>query len=160
MTNLREMNCRRIAFAIDRGIDNRVNHLYFGQFLAERYWEPGLFLEPLTRDYAQEDVTVGWLLKHRPDAIITTIEYDWKLFKKWIEATAEHGLQRPLLICMESQEDEPDQAGIIQNYAAEARAAVDLVTSRVERARFGVPKERLTIYVEGRWKGPSTPPLP
>ncbi|MGE9291563.1 MAG: hypothetical protein ACQKBT_11265, partial [Puniceicoccales bacterium] len=65
--------------------------------------------------------------------------------------------RQPLVACLESHSNNPEQCGIIQNFEGEAWAVIDMLTSRVERAQFGIPQERKTVQVEGRWKNAASP---
>lgn len=151
---LRERGCRRIAFATTWLIDDRVNHLSLGAFLAERQREPRRFLSPFTADgYDQANFT-RWLNQCRPDAIITAIGLEYSHFREWLEAQDWAGRTKPLLVCVECLPDDASQPGVVQNLTAEAHAAVDLLTSRVERGQFGLPEERQSILVGGTWRDP------
>ena len=152
VARLREKRRRRIAFATTLDIDSRVNHLSLGAFLAERHLDPDRFLQPLTSQQWNQRTFMTWLRESRPDALITAISPDYQLLKSWIDA--EPAKDRPLLelVCVDCAVNRPDQTGVIQNLVGEARAAIDFLTSRVERAQFGVPAEPQTILVTGTWR--------
>jgi len=149
---LREQGCHRIAFATTWLIDDRVNHLSLGAFLAERQLHPRHFLPPFTATRYDQATFTAWLERTRPDAVITAISGDYAHFRDWMDAIYWGDLPPPQLVCVDCVEADPTQPGVVQNLAAEARAAIDLVTSRVERGQFGLPAERQSILVAGRWR--------
>jgi len=156
---LMERGYRRIGFSTSRQIDDRVNHLSLGAFLAERERHPRHFVRPFIGKIYNQTAFLQWLEQQRPDALIAAIELDYRLLQRWMEAAPQSKRPKPFLVCLECLENNSHQAGIVQDLAAEARAAVDLVTNRVERAQFGVPTQRQTISVSGFWRDSAvTPP--
>lgn len=149
---LKERNCRRIGFATTYEIDSRVNHLSLGAFLAERYRDPKSFLAPLTLQAWEYNLFSTWLQKNRPDAVITAISPDYFRLHQWLQRESAVNLSSLSLVCVDCMVDEPGQGGVVQNLAAEAKAAVDFLTSRVERAQFGLPNAPQTILVSGSWR--------
>ncbi|MET0262507.1 MAG: LacI family DNA-binding transcriptional regulator [Rariglobus sp.] len=157
VTRLREKGRKRIAFATTFDIDSRVNHLSLGAFLAERHLEPRRFLQPLTSQRWNQENFMAWLVESRPDALITAISPDYLTFKSWIDATPARNRPAVELVCVDCTVNIPAQTGVVQNLGGEARAAIDLLTSRVERAQFGVPAEPQTILVTGTWREKPSP---
>ena len=148
VNQLKSRGRRRIGFATTLDIDSRVNHLSLGAFLAARHLEPRRFVAPLTpREWDAADFA-RWLKTARPDALITAITPDYLRIKKWLDA----GSSALDLVCVDCSSALPGQPGVIQDLPAEARAAVDWVTSRVERAQFGIPATPQTIMVAGTWR--------
>lgn len=152
VNRLRAKNRQRIAFATTYEIDSRVNHLSLGGFLAERHLEWRRFLQPFTSQRWNQRQFMEWLREARPDALITAISPDYYCFKAWIEAEPPGRRPEVELVCVDCTVNKPGQTGVVQNLTGEARAAVDFVTSRVERAQFGVPAEPQTILVTGAWR--------
>ncbi len=149
---LLERGHRRIGFSTTLDIDNRVNHLSLGAFLAERHLRPRRFVAPFTPEKWESGALQKWIKTARPDALITSISPHFQQLKNWLqEMPVKH---RPTLelACVDCSPDIRDQHGIIQDIRTEARAAVDWISSRVERAQFGVPGSPQTIMVAGSWR--------
>ena len=151
IARLRAKGCQRIAFATTREIDDRVNHLSLGAFLSARHLEPRCFIRPHVTARWTRTAFLVWLRETRPDALITAITPDYRLLQSWL-ADAPAVSHPPELVCVDCAVNDPHQTGVVQNLAAEARAAIDFVTSRVERAQFGLPAEPQTILVTGTWR--------
>jgi len=142
---------RRIGFATTDNIDERVDHLSLGRFLAEKHRIPRYFRSPLLSEQWDKKSLLRWMEKEKADAIITAISSDYLLFRKWLEE-AGYRIPRDLSLVNVDCRVDSQEAGVVQNLEEEARAAVELVTGRVERARFGLPEEPQTILIKGRWR--------
>lgn len=142
---------RRIAFATTEEIDERVNHLSLGAYLARRHLSPRYFLSPPVVPQWDKATFFRRVMARNPDAVLAPGHRLYCLFEKWL---GEEGWKLPedlSLATLDSRLYE-EESGVFQNLEGEARAAVDLVTSRVERAQFGLPLEPQAILVEGFWR--------
>lgn len=153
---LLESGHRRIAFATTAEIDERVSHLSLGAWLSRRHFQPRSFLVPHVAVRWEKLSLLRWLHSRRPpDALIVPIHSLHEKSAVWL---AEEGWNLPVDLSLVALDCHLDslEPGIQQNLEGEARAAIDLVTSRVERAQFGLPPQPQTILLEGRWRnGPS-----
>ncbi len=148
---LKEMGHRRLGFVTSTPIDSRVSHLPLGVFLAARHYQEQLFTPPFSYSNWDGKLFAKWLSSASPDAVITATPSDYDFLRRWL---TENGYTLPedlSLICLDCKAAST-QGGIIQNLEAEAEAAIDLVTRRVERSRFGIPSQPQTIIIAGEWR--------
>ncbi len=146
---------KRIGFMTNQLTDARVRHLSLGAFLAERYSKPRLLIPPLVfadkEDPSPEIKAQQWWRKWNPDVIITPVRSQYEVLQRWL---AEDGLVVPgnlSLLCLDCLPGS-SQSGIVQDLSSQARSAVEWVTSRVERAQFGVPSDPQTLLAGGRFQ--------
>jgi len=152
VNQLKARGRRRIGFATTLNIDSRVNHLSLGAFLAERHLSPRRFVAPFTpRDWDAAAFS-HWIKTTRPDALITAITPDYLWLQPWLAAIAPRQRTVIDLVCVDCNAALPGQPGVIQDLTAEARTAIDWVTSHLERAQFGIPASPQTIGVGGTWR--------
>jgi LacI family transcriptional regulator len=152
---LLESGHRRLAFATTRDIDERVSHLSLGVYLAERQLQPRRLLAPRLLADLDRDRFLRWMEASRPDALIAPIVTVYDHFLHWLRGAGWEVPGALSLVSADCHLGSPEP-GILQNMEEEARAAVDLVTSRVERAQFGAPSQPLAILVSGRWRDGGT----
>jgi len=149
---------RRILFATTTKVDHRVNHFSLGRYLAERCRRPRRLLAPLM---FEEGAGLGRrLLDRRPEAIIVPTGHEFYRVGELLEKT---GIRVPeeIAIANLDRRKEGQESGTIRRLDEEAHAAIALLTSRVERARFGLPAFAQSILIPGRWvEGSSTLPAP
>ncbi|AHF90951.1 LacI family transcriptional regulator [Opitutaceae bacterium TAV5] len=151
MERLRATGHRRIGLATTSQVDNRVNHLSLAAFLAERHNDPKHFVAPLTRSHWDRESLGPWLQAKRPDAIMVPLAGDHGLFGTLLRDLSVSVPRDLSLVCLDSLPGSR-QSGVVQDLEAAGRAAVDLVTSHVERADFGVPRRPQMIVVDGDWQ--------
>jgi len=149
IAKLRERGFQRIAFFTSSEIDRRVNHLSLGAFLAERKICSRGLLEPFIGNSEGKISIENWISQKRPDAIISSVQAEYQLLHRMItDSRKSVGLQ---LYVVDAHLD-ANQPGVVQSIEDQARAAVDLVTSRVERAEFGPPRRPQVVLVRGSWR--------
>jgi DNA-binding LacI/PurR family transcriptional regulator len=153
---LREMGCQRIGFISAPTIDDRVNHLSMGAFLAEKQADPNRLISPLIAYYGDLATISAWIDRERPDAIIASVLSEYLALGTYLNDHFKSRRKRPLLCVVDAKID-GNETGVVQDLDAEARAAIDLVTSRVERAHFGPQASPQTILVGGHWRCPRDP---
>lgn len=152
---LLDLGHRRIGFVTSSLIDSRVNHQSLGAFLAERHVNPRALVAPIAVDGWKADPVKKWVRERKPDAVITSIRSEYTDTQQWL---LEDGHRVPgdmSLICLDCLFNS-SQSGMVQNLDLEAGSAVDWVTSRVERAQFGVPAKPQTLLVDGFWRDGNT----
>ncbi len=148
---LLDLGHRRIGFVTSSLIDSRVNHQSLGAFLAERHVNPCAVVAPIAVDTWKAAPVKKWMRERKPDAVITSIRPEYTDTQQWL---LEDGHRVPVdvsLICLDCLFNS-SQSGMVQNLDLEAGSAVDWVTSRVERAQFGVPAKPQTLLVDGIWR--------
>lgn len=152
---LLELGHQRIGFVTNSLIDIRVNHQSLGAFLAERHVNPRALVPPLAVDGWRAEPVKKWVHERKPDAVITPIRAQYTDTQRWL---VEDGFRVPAdvsVVCLDCLWDSK-QSGMVQNLDLEAAAAVDWVTSRVERAQFGIPVKAQTLLVDGVWQDGNT----
>ncbi|MGJ3244171.1 MAG: LacI family DNA-binding transcriptional regulator [Opitutales bacterium] len=155
LTTLRERGYRRVGLAVTRSLCELTG---FGWLSA--YNTPGLAGEGLegVPAYVQEKMLArsirAWIEKHQPEVILTGQSVV-------IEALEESGLAVPddvHLLHLNWSEHRPQYAGVDQDHARVARAAIDLLVSQIHFNRTGLPEHPQTVLIEGTWReGPSLP---
>lgn len=148
--NLRELGCERIGFVSAPAIDHRVNHLSIGAFLAERLSDPNRLIPPLIVPYGDKQAVSKWIRQEKPDAIIASVLAEYEALNRYFKN--DNRRKKGPLVCVVDAKIDGIETGVVQNLEVEAKAVVDLVTSRVERAIFGTPEKPQTILVGGFWR--------
>lgn len=157
---LEERTFRRIGFVTPNIVSNRVQHISLGAFLAEHFQYPRRVLAPLVipHDIPGADFH-QWVKKNRPDVIICPIQSNATSI---ITALRASGIRVPedlSVICADCHRH-THESGIVQNLDAEAVAAIELLSSCIERGIFGVPLQPKTVLVGGTWRDGKTLRLP
>lgn len=149
--HLQHLGYRKIGFITSNVIDDRVSHLQLGAFLAARHHTPEPFAPPISYDKHQPSMIEQWLRTYRLDAVICSTSSEYAFFGEFLSPLKHSLPENFALICLDCVVG-TDQAGIIQNLEAEARAAIELVASRVERAQFGIPTHPQVTLINGQWQ--------
>jgi LacI family transcriptional regulator len=139
---------RRIGFAMDERVNQRVARLYSAGYLDEQERLHHIEKIPmlLTSNW-NKDVFLEWLAKYKPSVVIST-DFD---IKGWIEAS---GLKIPEeigFIDLDIKDATGKCAGVFQNHEDVGALAVDTVISLMNRNERGIPKKCSAILVEGAW---------
>ncbi len=142
---------QRLAFASTTETDERVNHLSLGAYLARRHLAPRRFLAPQIEARWTSELFLRSLASLRPDALMVPGYRQYCRFAEWLKAAGKRLPEDLSLVTLDCRIG-TDEAGVVQNLEGEATAAVDLVTSRVERAQFGIPSRSQVVLVEGNWR--------
>jgi LacI family transcriptional regulator len=148
VARLRERGFSRIGFYTSSLIDQRVNHLSLGAFLAEKKIHGRGLLEPLVCDDREASIA-NWLDRTNPDAVIAATQKEYQLLNRLGRRSAIRG--GCCFYVVDARRDS-DQPGVVQALDEQGRAAVDVVTSRLERAEFGPPQTPRAILVRGAWR--------
>lgn len=152
---LRESGHRRIAFFSEALTDERVNHLSLGVYLAQRHFHPRALPAPVILDKWEGPPLLREIERLKPDAVITPITSHYKILRQCLQSAGWKVPGQLSLVNLDCYPQSQD-SGMEQNLDEEARAAVGLVTSRVERAEFGLPGQLQTILVKGTWRDGTT----
>ena len=154
LEQLQRRGYRRIGLVLDRDIDERSRHQWAGYFhwaqsrlpLAQRV---PLLIQPT---YARTDF-LAWLRAKRPDVVVSPHApiLDWMRAAR-CRVPAQCGF------CGFGLHDGhgPDVAGLDERPALVGSAAVDQVTSQMQRNERGIPQDRREILVESVWRSGGT----
>lgn len=144
---------QRIVFVTTNVTNERVNHLSVGCYLAERRLHPRKVLAPLVLPHLTGPALLPKLSALRPDVLLISTAAETREIRPFLGNT----LPIANLDCYEHHKE--TQMGVIRSVSEEAAAAVSFVTSRLERAQFGLPSQPQSILITGRWSdgilGPS-----
>lgn len=139
---------KRIGLALPAKLDQRVQHGWVGAYLAEqlrlsraRQLPPWVFTTFSTADLK------AWLIRHRPDAVITPTEAIWDAIPRLgYRVPGDIGLAHP---SVPSPDD--GRSGIDENSRAIGAAAIDLLSGLWQHHERGVPVEPHCLLIDGRW---------
>jgi LacI family transcriptional regulator len=163
---------RRIGFAMHRGWDHSVDHLWSAGFLCEQenitpkdripmHLFPAP--EPVERWFneSKADVTADpaefrrWFEKYRPEVVISKGSFV-------LQRMREMGLRVPADVAFVDvflEKFDGRMAGVRQNHATVGALAVEILAGQLQHNKFGIPPIPTTTYVEGTWcDGDSCPP--
>lgn len=158
------MGYRRIGFAMHRGWDHAVDHLWMAGFLCEQQNIPvrdripaHLFPkpEPVSRwlNEGKSDVEVdpeqfsAWFKKYRPEVVISKASFV-------LPQLARMKLSVPddvAFVDVFHGDDSGAVAGVRQNHTEVGGLAVEILAGQLQHNKFGVPEVPTTTYVEGTW---------
>ena len=164
---------QRIGFAMHRGWDHTVDHLWTAGFLCEQqHFAPAnqipahIFPAPLpveawfnegeTPVEAEFEPFKKWMKHYRPDVIISKGSFVLPLLKRL-------GLHIPrdvAFVDVFQEEADSSTAGVRQNHRTVGMVAVEILAGQLQHNKFGIPEIPTTTFVEGTWfDGPSCPIL-
>lgn len=149
-----ESGFSRIGFLTTNHTSNRVAHLSLGAFWAERHLVPRRFLPPLVTPGTPETTraeVLEWVRLKRPDVIITPTQTECASLRLALEKTSIPVPGCVSVVCLDCHSNTQD-SGMVRDTDAEARAVIDLLTSRVERGQEGIPVSPQTILIGGHWR--------
>lgn len=158
-----EYGYKRIGFVVGGTYNSRLGGSNIGGFLsAADMLKLKPILPPLNSDYgnhsvvemtAQKSALKKWLLKHTPDAILTTDAEIPGMLR-------ELGYQIPkdIAVAGTTVHDIPVDAGIEQHSEAVGRIAMETLAKQMNINECGEPTDPTRILVEARWQdGKSLP---
>lgn len=146
LTKLRDAGCRRIGLALGPFHDAETDHAYSAMFIWSGLKWPAKERVPILFSDKVRDVK-AWAIKHRPDAVVCS-HSDIRVGLK------EAGLDIPgdtRLVHMSVAPDVRDWSGIDRRMPLLGSAAVDMVTSHLQRNERGVPPYAKEMVIEGVW---------
>ena len=166
MQKVLSLGYRRIGFAMHRGWDHTVDHLWTAGFLCEQQHFPEaerlqahIFPEPEPIDvwFNESDAPVAvesaafrrWYKKFSPDVIISKGSFVLPELKAM-------GLKVPRDVAfVDVFLENPDgsTAGVRQNHETVGAVAVELLAAQLQHNKFGIPEIPTTTFVEGTWFG-------
>lgn len=154
----------KIAYIHEREFNIRTSGHFLGGYLsacAHYGLNPGMVLAlPVignSRDTLAWEQAHKWIKKERPDAVIMAAWDILPYLIKW-------GYRVPEdigLVSLTLDEKNKNLSGMHQNERAVGRAAIDVLTSLVERQENGIPKVPMHVLIEGIWQeGQTTKRIP
>lgn len=147
---LRRLGYRRIGMALQQAADTIVNEQWSAGFLSYQQGLPASLRVPLLRPKKwQKEELIRWFRSHSPDAIIG---HDCTVTKWLKEADIDVPRQVGFANLDLDQSTEEGQAGIWQNLSEAGAAAVDMVTTQMQRNEFGIPANPRLLLIEGVWR--------
>lgn len=163
---------RRIGFAMHRGWDHSVDHLWTAGYLCEQQNLPPdqripMFLFPeaepaeawLNESKSEVVAPAGafrrWFRAHRPEMIISKASFVRPRF-------ADLGLRVPQDVAFADvflETFDATVAGVRQNHETVGELAVEILAGQLQHNKYGAPEIPTTTFVEGTWfSGASCPP--
>lgn len=141
----------RIGFVTESAISERVGHVSLAAYLAERHLSPARVLPPCVMARGETAEVRAWLRGQKPDVVIVPTQASFNAMRTLLRDV---GLRVPEDVSLVSLDCHAGgfTGGMVRDLEAEARAAVEWLTARVERAGFGVPMNPQTILVRGGWR--------
>ena len=145
--------CRRIGLAISGDWGLRLRNRYE----AAMAWHNqtagpaavGPFIDPAPGGCPDPAALVAWILRERPDAVITET-LDWKALGEAVRAVP--AARRPRLVTMNWPNPVAD-SGVDQNVERIGGAAIEVLAGLVARGERGVPDLPYSTMVDGAWTG-------
>lgn len=153
--HLFKLGYRKIAYIHEEQFDIRTSGHFLGGYLSAcaHYGLGGSLVLALptarnNRDVLAWEQAREWIAKRKPDAIIMAA---WDLLPHLInwgyDVPGEIGLAS-----LTVGEKNRNTSGIHQNERAAGSAAVDVLTSMVERQERGIPRTPMHVLIEGVWR--------
>ena len=145
---------RRPGFAMDDPLSRRLELRWEAAFVLHR--EKLGFARGVPRLLYQTwdpDEVSRWIKRHRPDVVIAL------LTEEHLRQLADRGIRVPAdvgVVSLSVHEPGGRLSGILQNAALMGAVAADKLIDLVERNETGVPKDPVTLTIEGRWNDGGT----
>ncbi len=152
LKKLTELGYRRIAFLTGAEQENILNRKYTGAFLAHHPLGAKAALRLMRSvDLPGKEAMEEALRELRPDCLIVTYTPE--------PLPAQEGAPVPI-ISLDLLTEDRRVAGIDQQTALAAAAAVDFVIEQIHHGKRGVPDDRKNMLTDGVWLDhPSCPPV-
>ncbi|MDR1280424.1 MAG: LacI family DNA-binding transcriptional regulator [Opitutaceae bacterium] len=150
MRMCRRKGLRRIGFALQKGMDMRVNFGWSGTWLAlQRLRAKQHRLEPLLIEETRwnADNVREWLEREQPEAVLTLTERWPASLRGW---TNKNG-REPLLVGLDLGPDE-NECGIDQQHERCGELVVDALSAQILHNERGLPDIATTVFAEGVWR--------
>lgn len=149
MTECKNLGYERPGFVIDAATSKRLEYRWEGAYTIAREKFGFKKTKPLLlAERWQVDETCKWIKKEKPDVVITLmLEEDVDEFKK-------RGVRVPEdvgLVSLSVAYAGSPLSGICQNPAGMGAVAAAQLINMVERNETGIPKEPITLTIEGQW---------
>lgn len=156
VTRMHQYGYKRIGFAVDFELDEHLGGNYYGGYLwAQNKLSIDSPLPPFAASAALYRNTPEvesrnlhrWLVRYRPDAILTTQVYLPGLLRKLGYRIPENIAVAGTSIC-----DIPADAGIDQRSYDIGRIAMEMLIKQINIGERGIPENPCRILVESRWR--------
>ncbi len=144
---LRAAGRRRPGLVLNPQLDERSRHQWLGAFLGCQAAAGGRAgrVRPLLEDGASE--LVEWVRRERVDGVIGANPQQID----WLRAAGVAVPEAVAYVCFTHSPDAAGVARVVNNPAAIAAAAVDMVVAQLHRNERGVPQEPRVLLIAPRW---------
>lgn len=157
MDALVKLGYKRIGFCMTGHMDRIVKYRWQAAYRVYCENNPVRKIPPLIRHDLNATHIGEWCEKQKLDAIISA-EIRMAAFLDQVGIKMGHDVAYADLDIDPSHENYEGISGIDQNSKAVGTAAVDLLTSGIQRNQCGAPQNPLTLQVEGKWEDRGSTP--
>lgn len=149
---------QRVGYATTIEMDDHIDSLPLGVFLAEQKKHPDLLLDPLFFHYEQDRTKIlEYVKQHKPEVLVIASRYELQQIRGWLESASYQVPRDISLVCLDCYPDsESDESGMTQDIDSQGAAVAEFLAGRVEHGIFGVPIQPRSILVGGLWKAGKT----
>ncbi|MBC8041592.1 MAG: LacI family DNA-binding transcriptional regulator [Opitutaceae bacterium] len=141
---------RRVGLALEPTLDERSRHQWLGAYLGCQA-SAGGGPRPLLRT-ADAKEFLAWVREERLDAVMSADTQHLE----WLRAAGVAVPGRVAYVCFTRAAEMRGVAGVANNPAAIAAAAVDMVVAQLHRNERGVPAEPRVLQIAPHWEGGAT----
>ncbi|MBE2215586.1 MAG: LacI family DNA-binding transcriptional regulator [Opitutaceae bacterium] len=139
---------RRVGLVMLKSSDDRVDNNWLAGYLVEQYAEGGReHLRPLLLDAWDETSFEAWLLRERPDAVVSKVP-------QTLSALRARGIAVPQdmgVAYLSPMNPGDEHSGVNENSESVGAAAVDFVAGMLHRNERGVPALPHRLLIDGVW---------
>ncbi len=145
---VRRLGYSRLGLAIALASDERIFNIWSGAFLTQQqYWPRNERISLYTPTQFNQERFLKWVRRYEPDVVIAQDEGLIEVLEQaGIRVPKDIGFATPSLI---SHPRNP--SGIDENPRLMGVAAVDMLSSMLQRNETGVPESPYYLLVKGRW---------
>lgn len=151
----RRRELRRVGLVLSQIAHDRTERLYGAAFWGEQKAEPYFpAITPLILPRWDEAVFQRWFRQHRPEVLVTSNALLGDI-QAWCDAR-KLAYGRDIHIANVNTFPAGPVAGIVQNHHAIGATAVRMVIEKISVNDRGVPADRHTTLIPGKWKEGAT----
>jgi DNA-binding LacI/PurR family transcriptional regulator len=155
ITECRRRGYRRIGFAVQRTILERVEQQWLAGFLVEHAETlPSSKVIPLLADPWSENTFLQWFKAQRPDVILTGGDYTSVL--TWLKRAGVDVPRQVGVVSLDVHARDGSIAGIDQRSEELGAAVVDHLIARLHRNERGAQPRAERLHVMGEWRDGTT----
>ena len=147
LASLHALGYRRPGLALTRSVNASVDGAWSAAYFNFHYESGAKLPAPLISDDWGAKELLAWRVAQRVDVVVTERE----AALGWLRAGSVAVPGECGFALTARHQGHPDCAGIDENSAVIGAAAVDLLTSLVERGETGVPENPQNVLIEGFW---------
>jgi len=161
-TRIHQYGYERIGLAVDQDLDEHLGGNYYGGFVSaqmalkvQQPMPPFMASAALHRSAPEKELRnlQRWLLKYKPDAVLTTQPYVPALIRQ-----LGYRIPEDIAVAGTSSCDVPVSAGIDQRSGEIGRIAMEMLIKQISMGERGAASNPCRILIESRWQdGDSLP---